>query len=431
VDRLTRSNTCGQSTVVPMSKLKSPIVLQTAFGEYTLDEILGEGGAGRVYGGVSASGEAFAVKSLTQSSLDKRRRFKNEIAFLLRNAHQNIVTVTDHGFVVDGPAKGPFYVMRRYSENLRSRMKAPASSADKLRQFLQILDGVEAAHLLKVVHRDLKPENVLFDKASGMLAVADFGVAKFTEETIVSLVETDPRQRLANFQYAAPEQRVSGQTVNETADIYALGLMLNELFTSTVPHGTDYKLIASVDPNFAYLDKIVSQMLKQSPNERPRSILQVKQLLQQYELEAVTLQKLDRLNSTVIPAGAVDEPLAHEPPNLVAAEWNAGVLTLTLDRDVRSEWVSSLLNMGNYSAVYGKGPETFRFNGDTATVAAEEHDAQSIIDHFKVWLPRATQVLKQKLEDDLAQKEARAREDLKRRRLAEEQRLRVNQSLKI
>ena len=414
-----------------MSKLKSPIVLQTAFSEYTLDEVLGEGGAGRVYGGTLPSGEAFAVKSLTQSSLDKRRRFKNEIAFLLRNTHQNIVTVTDHGFAADGPAKGPFYVMRRYSENLRSRMKAPASSSDKLRQFLQILDGVEAAHLLKVVHRDLKPENVLFDKASGMLAVADFGVAKFTEETITSLVETDPRQRLANFQYAAPEQRVSGQTVNETADIYALGLILNELFTGAVPHGTDYKVISSVDPSLGYLDKIVAQMLKQSAVERPKSILHIKQLIQQHEFEAVTLQKLDVLKAVVIPAGAVDDPLAHEPPKLVGAEWNGGILKLTLDRAVNDDWIEALRNMGSYSAVLGKGPETFHFKGANAIVSAQEHDAQDIIDYFKVWLPRATQVLKHRLEAELAAKETRAKEELRRQRLAEEQRLRVNQSLKI
>jgi serine/threonine protein kinase len=81
-----------------MFKLKAPINLQTAFGDYRLDEQLGEGGAGRVYGGVDDSGAQIAIKVLTQTSSDKKRRFKNEIAFLARNKHANIVTVTDHGW---------------------------------------------------------------------------------------------------------------------------------------------------------------------------------------------------------------------------------------------------------------------------------------------------------------------------------------------
>src|SRR5689334_14447432 len=105
-----------------MSKLKAPVNLQSAFGVYTLDELLGEGGAGRVYGGVDDTGELIAIKVLTQTSSDKKRRFKNEIAFLTRNKHPNIVTVTDHGLASNGSIKGPFYVMRRYNGNLRGLM---------------------------------------------------------------------------------------------------------------------------------------------------------------------------------------------------------------------------------------------------------------------------------------------------------------------
>lgn len=60
-----------------VAKLKSPVALETAFAAYTLDEILGEGGAGRVYGGKSAEGAPVAIKVLTSTSRDKRARFKN------------------------------------------------------------------------------------------------------------------------------------------------------------------------------------------------------------------------------------------------------------------------------------------------------------------------------------------------------------------
>jgi serine/threonine protein kinase len=115
--------------------------------------------------------------------------------------------------------------------------------------------SVEAAHLKGAVHRDLKPENILFDRRSNTPAVADFGVASFTDDIVATLVETSPAQRLANFMYAAPEQRTPGREVGPTADVYALGLMLNEMFTSNVPHGTEYRLIADVSAEFGYLDQ--------------------------------------------------------------------------------------------------------------------------------------------------------------------------------
>jgi serine/threonine protein kinase len=92
--------------------------------------------------------------------------------------------------------------------------------------FGQLLDGVEAAHLHKVIHRDLKPENVLYDAASDRLVIAAFGVARFEEETLYTLIETMPNTRLATFLYSAPEQRVRGGKVDQGADIYALGLIL-------------------------------------------------------------------------------------------------------------------------------------------------------------------------------------------------------------
>jgi serine/threonine protein kinase len=118
---------------------------------------------------------------------------------------------------------------------------------------------------LKVKHRDLKPENVLCNGASGDLVVADFGVAEFTGELLYTLVETADDKRLANFVYAAPEQKIRGSTIGYGADIFSLGLILNELFTKVVPHGTGHTTIGSVVSNFAFLDPIVSRMLAAEP----------------------------------------------------------------------------------------------------------------------------------------------------------------------
>ena len=415
-----------------MSKLKESVTLETAFGLYTINELIGEGGAGRVFGGAATDGSMVAVKVLSekQASSDKRARFRNEIAFLSRNKHPNIVTVTDHGLVRSGKIAGPFYVMPLYGGNLRRMLENKIPADNVLSLFLEILDGVEAAHLQGVVHRDLKPENILY-RRDKPLAVADFGVARFTEDLLITMVETVPTQRLANFQYAAPEQRVLGKTVSSAADIYALGLMLNEMYTGTVPLGTDYRSIGSVAKEFGYLDALVSKMIKHVPSERPASTAEVKSLIQWYRGEAISLQKLSQIDGTVIRADTVDVPLALEPPKLAGADWNAGQLTLTLDQAVDTDWVNALRNMGGHTAVMGRGPDTFTFRGNVATVRALEHEAQQVINYFKDWLPMATQTLKSMLERKAQSEENVRREKLRQEQAAEEQRLRVNRSLKI
>ena len=414
-----------------MQSLRNPIDLETTFDSYRLDSVIGEGGAGRVYGGQSSDGIQVAIKLLTNSTADKRKRFRNEIAFLARRQHPNLVPVIDHGLANAGSFKGPFYVMPRFQGSLRSLMKIGFTGEQALRTFTKLLDGVEAAHLLKAIHRDLKPENVLVNGDARELAIADFGIAHFEAEDLLTAVETRDAQRLANFQYAAPEQRTPGRQVDQRADIYALGLILNELFTGEVPQGSNHARIADSDAAFAFLDPVVDAMIQQALGNRPSSVAAVKAEIEKYRADMITRQRLSAIEKTVIPEGEVDDPLAHQPPKLVGADWFAGALKRTLDRDVHEGWVRALQNMGSFSAVMGKGPHMFQFSGNTASVSAAEHEAQPIIDHFKVWLPVATLVLKQDLENQAQVAARRRSEELRRARQEEELRLRVNTSLRI
>ena len=101
-----------------MMKRKKPVPFETAFGVYVVDELLGEGGAGLVYGGMGTDGTPVALKVLAEErpSADKRCRFNNEISFLVRNKRCSIVTIIDHGVARGGAIEGPCYVMRRYQE---------------------------------------------------------------------------------------------------------------------------------------------------------------------------------------------------------------------------------------------------------------------------------------------------------------------------
>jgi serine/threonine protein kinase len=286
----------------------------------------------------------------------------------------------------------------------------------RLRCFDQILSGAEAAHLSGVVHRDIKPENILCDANVTSFVVADFGIAHFGDEELYTAAETRDDARLANFLYAAPEQRERGKPVTDRSDIYALGLLLNELFTGSVPHGTAYKTIADSSSDYAWLDSVIEAMIRQRPEQRLSSIGAIKLALIRHKQDFVMRQRLDEIERTVIPTTEVTDPLAKQPPQILDFGWSRGKLTLILDRPVHNEWVVALQNMGDYTAVYGKHPEAFSFQGKAATVAAGEHEIQDIINYFKAWLPKATAVYARTIE-----REQRKAEDLQRAQLLAEQ----------
>lgn len=415
-----------------MTRLAAPIEVETTFDTYRLDEIIGEGGCGRVYGGGDLDDRPVAVKVLNKTaSSDKRRRFKNELGFLIKNRHKNIVTAIDYGLAQASGVIGPFYVMQRYHSNLRALMTVGIAPDKVLPYFSQILDGVEAAHLLGIVHRDLKPENILYDQSSDRLAIADFGAARFVEDLLVTTVETGPTQRLANFQYAAPEQRTPNTTVGLTADILALGMILNEMYTGTAPYGTEYQTISKSVPEFGFLDEIVRLAIRQTPYERQASIEQIKVQIMKYRFDAVTQQRLDKIRAQVVTTQETEDDLSTKPPKLIAAEWDGGQLTLTLDKPVSGDWAQAFYHMERYGSIMGVEPGNFVFNGNKVDVMVHEGDVQSAVDCFKGWLPNASGILKRNLEVAEQQRQRNLREQLRHEREAEERKLRVNRALHV
>jgi serine/threonine protein kinase len=365
----------------------------TAFDKYTVGKMLGNGGAGTVYEVTTDDGSHLALKLLGQTAdTTKSKRFKNEIYFCSRNVHPNVLRVLDHGVDISDGVPRPFYVMPLYPFTLRKMMASGAQSADRMRVFGQILDGVEAAHLQGVVHRDLKPENILLDSIDGTVIVADFGIARFKEEDLHTAVETHNRERLANFLYSAPEQRERGKEVGCLADIYALGLVLNELFTGQVPQGAGFKRIGEVFHEFAFLDSLVDEMIQQDPTKRPDSVKTIKLQLISRGQEFIRLQELSKLQSTVLPETANDDPLILNPLKLVGVDYENGMLKLALGQIPNAAWVRVFVTLGNFAAIRGKEPSRFTFNKDEATIHATEADAQIIVNHFKNYLAETNQL---------------------------------------
>jgi len=166
------------------------MLFETATNTYTSDKVIGQGGAGTVFSVLDPEGGRYALKRLNPASSLKRRRFKNELSFCQQEQHPNVIRVLDSGVVFEAKETLPFYVMPFYDCTLRTVIKEGVPDARVLPLFDQILSGVEAAHLKKVFHRDLKPENILYDRRADCLVVADFGIAHFEEDQLLTARET-------------------------------------------------------------------------------------------------------------------------------------------------------------------------------------------------------------------------------------------------
>jgi len=393
------------------------IVFETPFDTYTVVKIIGEGGAGIVYEVNNASGEIYALKCLAPDRVtaERLKRFKNEIAFCQKQDHPNIVKVIDTGATLIKEVKCPFYVMRRHDGTLRTHMRAALKPEDALRAFSQVLDGIEAAHLVGVWHRDLKPENILWNERDGRLVIADFGIAHFEEEEIYTAVETKAASRMANFLYSAPEQRVRGTPVDWRADIFSLGLILNELFTKEVAQGAGFRRVKDIHPAYSYIDDLVEPMIQQNPGNRPPTVEHIKRDLIGRKNAFVALQQYDAVTKQVVPTYA---PAAFQPLTLVELDYSNGTLSLKLSGNAPMGWIQEFQRpRGGYSESLGYGPERFQIRGDTIAidgVRGNERLAEQLVDHVKNYVAAANRGYVEQQKELAARQEQEQRASLER-----------------
>jgi serine/threonine protein kinase len=399
-----------------MESSMAEMVFETATNTYASTGSVGDGGCGTVFQVTDVDGDTFALKLLRDTDTNKRKRFKNELAFCRRNQHDRIIRVVDEGVYPDGAKHLPFYVMPLFASTLRRFMQAGIAQDQVLQIFTDILDGVEAAHLQGVMHRDLKPENLLVT-TDQRIVVADFGIAHFREEELFTAVEARARDKLANYRYAAPEQLNPGGKVDGRADIFALGYILNEIFTGDVPRGAGYRRIGEVAPNYAYLDPLVDSMIRQSPLNRPASIGKIKEELIARGNEFIAKQRLDNAGRAVVSEAVPHDPLEGLDIQVLGYGGYAdGVLRLRLSAAPPPDW-TSLMQSGEFCA----NPQSVVFQGDQAVLRITESTARQAFGHFKAWVETVNQVYRrQKAAENQRREAERVEREIKK---AEEERL--------
>jgi serine/threonine-protein kinase len=279
-----------------------PLVGSTVDGRYRVLEVLGEGGMGRVFKVLHSSLErTFAMKVLRQDLARDQQladRFIHEAKATASIRHQNVVQITDFGML---PDRIPYFVMELLvGQTLRQLLKAgPIPIASGARILSHIANGLEAAHAAGVIHRDLKPDNVFLigsprvagtgatwggpvasTSASDMeIRIVDFGAAKIigaSRITRTGIVFGTPH-------YMSPEQ-ASGQPVDHRADVYALGVIMYEMFTSSLPFQADTYMgvltqhmfaqptppsrVGVTHPELGAVEEVILRCLEKKPERR-------------------------------------------------------------------------------------------------------------------------------------------------------------------
>jgi serine/threonine protein kinase len=221
----------------------APMVGEVLDGRYRIDELIGEGGMGRVFLAEHVEiGRQVAVKILhpVYSHMpDLVERFRREARAASRIGHPNIVDVTDSGTTEDGST----YFVMEYLEGVELASVIDREGALEVGRALsiatQICRAVAAAHAAEIIHRDLKPENVFLtdrQSKSDFVKILDFGIAKSggAEQTRERRL-TSPGVAMGTPEYMAPEQ-AAGKPADERCDIYAVGAILYEMLGGVPPY---------------------------------------------------------------------------------------------------------------------------------------------------------------------------------------------------
>src|SRR2546429_5335622 len=212
-------------------------------GKYRIDSVLGKGPMGVVYKPFDPRIErAVAIKTVRKDLVDpdlveqSMARFKNEARAAGRLLHPNIVSVYEYGEDDANAFIGMEYVE---GTGLREFLNRGASfDMPQITAIMtQLLLALDFAHERGVVHRDIKPANLILT-ASGMLKVADFGIARIDTSNL-----TNAGMVMGTPAYMAPEQ-CQGKEVDRRSDLFSAGVVLYELLTGEKPFSGSIEAIA-------------------------------------------------------------------------------------------------------------------------------------------------------------------------------------------
>jgi serine/threonine protein kinase len=225
--------TCGKS----FSISKGSVIAQ----RYEILSLLGKGGMGMVYKAKDRALDEIVVLKTMRSQLagdsDMVRRFRAEVRMARRIRHKNICAIHDYG-----EEGNLLYISMEFIDGIDLkqilREEGGFAADEGYNVAIQVAKGLEAIHEAGVIHRDLKSHNIMRD-TRGVIKLLDFGIAK-QEDAEGGMTGTG--QIVGTPEYMSPEQ-VRGGKVDSRSDLYAVGIVIFEIFTGQVPFRGDTPVI--------------------------------------------------------------------------------------------------------------------------------------------------------------------------------------------
>jgi DNA-binding beta-propeller fold protein YncE len=258
----------------------------TTVAGYRIEALIGRGGMGAVYRAEEEGlGRKVALKVIAPELASDERfreRFLRESRIAASLDHPHVIPIYQAGDV-----DGLLFLAMRYVEGYDlAKLIAEHGALDPKRTvdlLSQIAEALDAAHEKGLVHRDIKPSNVLIAEAAGKehCYLGDFGLTKRTGSLSGVSVAGEI---VGTLEYVAPEQ-ITGDALDERADVYSLGCVLYECLTgqSPFPRATDVALLWAhvheepTPPSQARpelpkeLDTVLARALAKEPGRRYRS----------------------------------------------------------------------------------------------------------------------------------------------------------------
>jgi serine/threonine-protein kinase len=267
---------------------------KTVAGKYRVEQMIGEGGMGKVYKATQLMLDKPVVLKVLRPDLlsDDRTvaRFQREAKAASRLNHPNSISILDFGQAEDGAMYIAMeYVHGKDLHHILSR-EWPLPEARVAKIMSQVLSALSDAHTAGVIHRDLKPENIMVEQRRGdpdFVKVLDFGIAKIQDDT----TEEGPALTKAGFvcgtpEYMSPEQ-ARGAKIDHRSDLYAVGVILYQLAAGVLPFesesaigfATKHLVEQPIPPSkkrpdariSPAMERLIMRAMSKAPEERPQT----------------------------------------------------------------------------------------------------------------------------------------------------------------
>lgn len=263
-------------------------------GKYKIIEKLGSGGTSNVFKAERVSdGFIVAVKIVRDDVEDideQEKAFRHEVEALSKMSHRNVRRI-----LATGQWNGQLYMVTEYIDGRTLKeiieQEGPLTQKRALDYTLQLVAGIEHAHLKNIIHRDIKPQNVLVS-VDGTAKLVDFGIARVLSQNTRTMGGKDV---VGSVHYISPEQ-ARGSIVDSRTDIYSLGVVLYEMFTGQVPFkGQEAVSIAmkhvnenppeprEINPDITRgINDIILKCMEKEPNKRYQTASELREDLLTY-----------------------------------------------------------------------------------------------------------------------------------------------------